>query len=91
MNPASFRNGLPRMARASGFTMAHNAFFGVTYNNGWIAGILLCAYTALAFVPVCALLLDAPQSSPYAATPAGLLPRCSSWWACLNRFTRRFP
>ena len=26
---------------------AHNAFFGVTYNNGWIAGILLCAYTAL--------------------------------------------
>ena len=28
---------------------AHNAFLGVTYNNGFIAGILLVAYTALAF------------------------------------------
>ena len=29
---------------------AHNAFLGVTYNNGFIAGILLCAYTVLAFI-----------------------------------------
>ena len=29
---------------------AHNAFFGVAYNNGFIAGLLLVAYTALAFI-----------------------------------------
>ncbi len=48
---------------------AHNAFFGVTYNNGWIAGILLCAYTALAFVRSVRYYWMHRKSSPYAATP----------------------
>ncbi len=48
---------------------AHNAFFGITYNNGFIAGLLLCAYTALSFVRALRYYWMHRRSSPYAATP----------------------
>lgn len=48
---------------------AHNAFLGVTYNNGFIAGILLCAYTVLAFIRAFRYYWLHRKTSPYAATP----------------------
>jgi len=48
---------------------AHNAFFGVTYNNGWIAGLLLVAYTLLAGVRSVQYYMIHRKTSPYAATP----------------------
>lgn len=48
---------------------AHNAFFGVIYNNGYIAGALLIAYTLLAFVRAARYYWMHRKSSPYAATP----------------------
>ena len=48
---------------------AHNAFFGVTYNNGFIAGLLLLAYTALAFIRALRYYWAHRKESPYAATP----------------------
>ena len=48
---------------------AHNAFLGVTYNNGFIAGILLCAYTVLAFIRAFRYYWLHRKMSPYAATP----------------------
>ena len=48
---------------------AHNAFFGVTYNNGFIAGLLLVAYTALAFIRALRYYWAHRKESPYAATP----------------------
>lgn len=48
---------------------AHNAFFGVIYNNGMIAGVLLIAYTLLAFVRAARYYWMHRKSSPYAATP----------------------
>ena len=48
---------------------AHNAFFGVTYNNGFIAGILLLAYTALAVVRSAQYYWIHKKASAYAATP----------------------
>ena len=48
---------------------AHNAFFGVYYNNGFIAGILLVGYTALAFVRALLYYRAHRKSSAYAATP----------------------
>ncbi|MBR2942762.1 MAG: O-antigen ligase family protein [Clostridia bacterium] len=48
---------------------AHNAFFGVTYNNGFIAGILLLAYTLLACVRAVQYYVIHRKTSPYAATP----------------------
>jgi hypothetical protein len=48
---------------------AHNAFFGVTYNNGAIAGLLLVVYTALAVVRSIQYYWIHRKASPYAATP----------------------
>ena len=48
---------------------AHNAFFGVTYNNGFIAGLLLLCYTALAVVRSVQYYWIHRKASPYAATP----------------------
>ena len=48
---------------------AHNAFFGVTYNNGFIAGLLLLAYTALALVRAVQYYWMHRKASAYAATP----------------------
>ncbi|MBQ2990754.1 MAG: O-antigen ligase family protein [Clostridia bacterium] len=48
---------------------AHNAFFGVTYNNGFIAGLLLLAYTALAVVRAVQYYWMHRKESAYAATP----------------------
>jgi len=48
---------------------AHNAFFGVTYNNGFIAGILLVCYTLLACVRAVQYYMIHRKTSPYAATP----------------------
>ena len=48
---------------------AHNAFFGVTYNNGFIAGLLLIAYTALAVVRSVQYYWIHRKASAYAATP----------------------
>ncbi|MBR5301426.1 MAG: O-antigen ligase family protein [Clostridia bacterium] len=48
---------------------AHNAFFGVTYNNGFIAGLLLVAYTALAVVRSAQYYWIHKKTSAYAATP----------------------
>ena len=48
---------------------AHNAFFGVTYNNGWIAGVLLVVYTALAVVRSAQYYWIHRKTSAYAATP----------------------
>lgn len=48
---------------------AHNAFFGVTYNNGVIAGALLCAYTLLSLVRALRYYWMHRKTSPYAATP----------------------
>jgi hypothetical protein len=48
---------------------AHNAFFGVTYNNGFIAGLLLVAYTALAVVRSAQYYWIHKKASAYAATP----------------------
>ena len=48
---------------------AHNAFFGVTYNNGFVAGLLLVAYTLLACVRAVQYYRIHRKTSPYAATP----------------------
>ena len=48
---------------------AHNAFFGVTYNNGFIAGLLLIAYTVLAVVRSVQYYWIHRKASAYAATP----------------------
>ncbi|MBR3794782.1 MAG: O-antigen ligase family protein [Clostridia bacterium] len=48
---------------------AHNAFFGVAYNNGFIAGLLLVAYTALAVVRSVQYYWMHRKASAYAATP----------------------
>ncbi len=48
---------------------AHNAFFGVTYNNGFIAGILLVCYTALAVVRSVQYYWMHRKASAYAARP----------------------
>ncbi len=48
---------------------AHNAFFGVTYNNGFIAGLLLVCYTALAVVRSAQYYWMHRKTSAYAATP----------------------
>ncbi|MBQ8617168.1 MAG: O-antigen ligase family protein [Clostridia bacterium] len=48
---------------------AHNAFFGVIYNNGFIAGALLIAYTALAVVRSAQYYWIHKKNSAYAATP----------------------
>jgi len=48
---------------------AHNAFFGVIYNNGFIAGALLIAYTLLALVRAVQYYWMHRTASPYAATP----------------------
>ena len=48
---------------------AHNAFFGVAYNNGWIAGLLLVCYTLLAGVRSVQYYIIHRKTSPYAATP----------------------
>jgi len=48
---------------------AHNAFFGITYNNGWVAGLLLVLYTLLAGVRSVQYYIIHRKRSPYAATP----------------------
>lgn len=48
---------------------AHNAFFGVLYNNGFIAGGLLILYTIFAFVRAFRYYFMHRHTSPYAATP----------------------
>lgn len=48
---------------------AHNAFLGVTYNNGVIAGILLLCYTVLAVVRSAQYYWMHRRESAYAATP----------------------
>ena len=48
---------------------AHNAFLGVYYNNGWIAGILLILYTLLSFVRSLSYYWRRRKESPLAATP----------------------
>ena len=48
---------------------AHNAFFGITYNNGWIAGLMLVCYTLLAGVRAVQYYIIHRKKSPYAATP----------------------
>lgn len=48
---------------------AHNAFLGVTYNNGFIAGALLVCYTLLAVVRAARYYWIHRKASPYAATP----------------------
>lgn len=48
---------------------AHNAFLGITYNNGFIAGILLICYTAAALVRAFRYYWTYRKESPLAATP----------------------
>ena len=48
---------------------AHNAFLGVTYNNGVIAGILLLCYTVLALIRAVQYYWMHRRESAYAATP----------------------
>ena len=48
---------------------AHNAFLGVTYNNGFIAGGLLVLYTILAFAGAFRYYWRRRKESTYAATP----------------------
>ncbi len=48
---------------------AHNAFLGVVYNNGFIAGALMIAYTVLACVRSAMYYWAHRKTSPYAATP----------------------
>ena len=48
---------------------AHNAFFGVTYNNGFIAGALLIGYTLLAAWRAARYYRIHRKESAYAATP----------------------
>ncbi len=48
---------------------AHNAFLGITYNNGFIAGALMIAYTLLACVRSARYYWIHRKASPYAATP----------------------
>ena len=48
---------------------AHNAFFGVVYNNGWVAGLLMIAYTLLAGVRAIRYYWIHRKTSPYAVTP----------------------
>jgi len=48
---------------------AHNAFFGVIYNNGVIAGVLLLIYTALAVIRSVQYYWMHRKTSAYAATP----------------------
>ena len=48
---------------------AHNAFLGVAYNNGWIAGLLLVAYTVLSFVLSLRYYWKRRRQSAFAATP----------------------
>ncbi|MBR5289026.1 MAG: O-antigen ligase family protein [Clostridia bacterium] len=48
---------------------AHNAFMGVTYNNGFIAGLLMVAYTLLACVRAAKYYWIHRKTSAYAATP----------------------
>ena len=48
---------------------AHNAFLGVTYNNGVIAGILLVCYTVLALIRAVQYYWMHRRESAYAATP----------------------
>lgn len=48
---------------------AHNAFLGVAYNNGFIAGALLVAYTILAAVRAARYYWLHRRESPYAVTP----------------------
>ena len=48
---------------------AHNAFLGVYYNNGWIAGILLVCYALLSFARSLSYYWRRRGESPLAATP----------------------
>ena len=48
---------------------AHNAFLGVVYNNGFIAGALMIAYSVLACVRAAMYYWAHRKLSPYAATP----------------------
>ena len=48
---------------------AHNAFLGIAYNNGWVAGLLLVLYTLLACVRSVQYYMIHRKQSPYAATP----------------------
>ena len=48
---------------------AHNAFLGVTYNNGAVAGALLVAYTLLSLWRAVQYYRIHRKRSPYAATP----------------------
>lgn len=48
---------------------AHNAFLGVAYNNGVIAGVLLIAYTMLALWRAVRYYWLHRHTSPYAVTP----------------------
>ncbi len=48
---------------------AHNAFLGVAYNNGWIAGILLLVYVATALIRSYKYYWKRRMVSPLAATP----------------------
>lgn len=48
---------------------AHNAFLGVLYNNGFIAGGLMIAYTVLACYRAAKYYWIHRKRSPYAATP----------------------
>ncbi len=48
---------------------AHNAFLGVTYNNGVIAGVLLVAYTLMAFIRALGYYWRNRTESAFAATP----------------------
>ena len=52
---------------------AHNAFFGVAYNNGFIAGLLLVAYTALAFIRALRYYWAHRKESPLRRDAAGVL------------------
>jgi len=51
---------------------AHNAFLGVVYNNGVIAGALMIAYTVLACVRAAQYYWIHRKRSPYAATPLAM-------------------
>lgn len=68
---------------------AHNAFFGVTYNNGFIAGILLVCYTVLAFIRAVKYYWAHRRESRMRPR-RWLSARCLFWWACLSRSMRRF-
>ena len=51
---------------------AHNAFLGVMYNNGFIAGALMILYTLLAFVRAVKYYWIHRRDSVYAATPLAM-------------------